>query len=141
MATRNYEGKKIKGDSALTIVDSLTIEEALQININNKPFTVSMRTPGNDIEFVRGLLHAEGVINNIDFTPEISLKKENDKGIIESISDENLAIQLLAMGFILGEEVKVERIAPLNDPIIITSGNSYISIRKKDAQQITITKT
>ena len=67
--------------------------------------------------------------------------KENDKGIIESISDENLAIQLLAMGFILGEEVKVERIAPLNDPIIITSGNSYISIRKKDAQQITITKT
>ena len=67
--------------------------------------------------------------------------KENDKGIIESISDENLAIQLLAMGFILGEEVKVERIAPLNDPIIITSGNSYISIRKKDAQKITITKT
>lgn len=67
--------------------------------------------------------------------------KENEKGIIESISDESLAIQLLAMGFILGEEVMVERIAPLNDPMIITSGNSYISIRKKDAQQITINKT
>lgn len=67
--------------------------------------------------------------------------KENEKGIIESISNEGLAIQLLAMGFILGEEVKVERIAPLNDPMIITSGNSYISIRKKDAQQININKT
>lgn len=66
--------------------------------------------------------------------------KENEKGIIESISDENLAIQLLSMGFILGEEVKIERIAPLNDPIMITAGNSYISIRKKDAQQIKINK-
>lgn len=67
--------------------------------------------------------------------------KENEKGIIESISDESLAIQLLAMGVILGEQVKVERIAPFNDPIIITSGNSYISIRKKDAQKIKINKT
>lgn len=67
--------------------------------------------------------------------------KENEKGIIESISNESLAIQLLAMGFLLGEEVKVERIAPFKDPIIITSGNNHISIRKKDAQQITINKT
>lgn len=66
--------------------------------------------------------------------------KENDRGIIASINDDALAIQLLSMGFILGEEVTVERIAPLNDPIIIASGNSYISIRKKDAQLIIINK-
>ena len=46
MATRNYEGKKFDNNDVDKIVDALTIEEALQININDKPFTVSMRTPG-----------------------------------------------------------------------------------------------
>ena len=67
--------------------------------------------------------------------------KENESGIIKHINDENLAIQLLAMGFILGEIIKVERIAPLKDPILITSGTNYISIRKADAKNIDINPT
>ena len=47
MATRNYEGKKFNNNDIDKIIDALTIEEALQININNKPFTVSMRTIGS----------------------------------------------------------------------------------------------
>ena len=82
MATRNYEGKKFDSSKINYIVDPLTVEEALQININNKPFTVSMRTPGEDASLVRGLLHAEGVINDVTFIPDIILKKENDKGIV-----------------------------------------------------------
>ena len=65
---------------------------------------------------------------------------ENESGIIKHINDENLAIQLLAMGFILGEKVKIERIAPLKDPILISSGINYISIRKTDAKNIEINK-
>ena len=64
--------------------------------------------------------------------------KENQSGIIKQINDEGLAIQLLAMGFILGEEIRVERIAPLGDPILITSGTNYISIRRSDAKEIAI---
>jgi ferrous iron transport protein A len=67
--------------------------------------------------------------------------KENETGTILQIGDENLALQLLAMGFILGEKIKVERIAPLHDPILIASGINYISIRKSDAKQIKISKT
>ena len=63
---------------------------------------------------------------------------ENESGIIIKINDEQLAIQLLTMGFILGEEVKVERIAPLKDPILISSGTNHISIRKTDAKNIEI---
>jgi ferrous iron transport protein A len=63
---------------------------------------------------------------------------ENQSAIIKQINEESLAIQLLAMGFMLGEEIKIERIAPLGDPIIIASGTNYISIRKSDAQQIEI---
>tara|TARA_R110001592_G_scaffold354888_2_gene654907 strand:- start:5560 stop:5784 length:225 start_codon:yes stop_codon:yes gene_type:complete len=66
--------------------------------------------------------------------------KENESGTILQIGDEALALQMLAMGFILGEKIKVERIAPLHDPIIIASGINYISIRKADAKQIEISK-
>lgn len=70
----------------------------------------------------------------------LDLLKENETGTIQRIGEEGLAIQLLTMGFILGEKIKVERIAPLHDPIIITSGTNYISIRKSDAKHIEINK-
>ncbi len=49
-------------DVANKTVDSLTIEEPLQININSKPFTVTMRTPGNDLNLVSGRVSYEIVI-------------------------------------------------------------------------------
>jgi len=64
----------------------LTIEEALQININNKAFMVSMRTPDEDACLVRGLLHSEDIINDINFNPDIVLKKENEEGIVTIIN-------------------------------------------------------
>ena len=67
-------------------MDSLTVEEALQININNNPFTVSMRTPGEDMSLVRGMLHSEGVLNNAEYIPELSIKKENKDGIITIVN-------------------------------------------------------
>ncbi len=86
MATRKYEGKKFDQRKENKVLDSLTVEEALQININNKPFTVSMRTPGDDLSLVRGLLHAEGVINDISFFPEIAIKKENENGVVTVVN-------------------------------------------------------
>ena len=95
MATRNYEGKKIDSKGVNKIVDALTVEEALQININDNPFTVSMRTPGEDVSLVRGLLHSEGVINNTKFIPEVSIKKENDNGNVTIV---NVNIPETALG-------------------------------------------
>ena len=86
MATRKYEGKKFELQTSTKIVDALTIEEALQININDKAFTISMRTPGEDANLVRGLLHAEGVINDVHFIPDIVLKKENEDGIVTIVN-------------------------------------------------------
>ena len=86
MATRNYEGKKYETNKEDRTVDALTVEEALQININDAPFTVSMRTPGEDANLVRGLLHSEGIINDISFVPDIMLKQENDEGIVTIVN-------------------------------------------------------
>jgi len=86
MSTRKYEGKKFQDNSAKKTVDSLTIEEALQININDKPFIVSMRTPGDDAYLVRGMLHSEGIVNDVTFLPKLILKKENNDEIVTIVN-------------------------------------------------------
>ncbi|MFT5861144.1 MAG: FdhD protein [Flavobacteriaceae bacterium] len=85
MATADYEGEKYQINSTLKIVDSLTVEEALQININDEPFTVTMRTPGDDMSLVRGLLHSEGIIKKTTYSPDVILRKENSDGIITKV--------------------------------------------------------
>lgn len=82
MATRNYEGEKFELNESIETIDSLSIEEALQININNKPFTMTMRTPGNDASLVRGLLYTEGVLKDVEYFPDLILKKESDDDIV-----------------------------------------------------------
>jgi FdhD protein len=63
----------------------------LQISINNKPFTITMRTPGNDKELIRGLLYSEDIYK--DNNPlAIDIIDNEEKVITEAnISvDENL---------------------------------------------------
>ncbi len=48
--------------------DELAIEEPLEIRAHSKSLAVLMRTPGDDMELVRGLLRAEGVIREEPFT-------------------------------------------------------------------------
>jgi FdhD protein len=61
MQTLTYQGLKINQDLQTSIKDILVVEAPLQININNKAYTVVMRTPDNDIELIRGLLYAEDI--------------------------------------------------------------------------------
>jgi FdhD protein len=42
--------------------DTLAVEEPLEVRLNGDPFVVTMRTPGDDIDLVHGLLHSEAVI-------------------------------------------------------------------------------
>jgi FdhD protein len=42
--------------------DTLAAEEPLEIRINSRPLTVTMRTPGNDVELTHGFLLTEGVV-------------------------------------------------------------------------------
>jgi FdhD protein len=44
--------------------DSLAAEEPLEIRVDGTPLTVTMRTPGNDLELAAGFLLTEGVIES-----------------------------------------------------------------------------
>ena len=48
MQTINYEGLFIENQSSSLRLEKLVFEAPLQININNKAYTVVMRTTDND---------------------------------------------------------------------------------------------
>ncbi len=66
------------------VEDTLLVEESLLININFKPFTLTMRTPGNESELVRGLLFTENIlIAASEFNYHVTEKK---LGIITAVN-------------------------------------------------------
>lgn len=46
--------------------DTLSVEEPLELRVGGTPLTVTMRTPGHDIELVHGFLHGEGIVSSAD---------------------------------------------------------------------------
>ena len=61
MGFNKYDATKVSGETQREFIDTIVIESPVQININNEPYTVVMRTPGNDKELIRGLLFAEDI--------------------------------------------------------------------------------
>jgi FdhD protein len=51
---------------AIPRVETLAVEEPLELRIDGRPLAVTMRTPGSDMELAAGFLHAEGVITKAD---------------------------------------------------------------------------
>jgi len=46
--------------------ETIVVEEPLEIRINGSPVTVTMRTPGSDVELAQGFLLTEGIISTRD---------------------------------------------------------------------------
>ena len=62
----------VESGTATPRPDQLSVEEPLEIRINGEPLTVTMRTPGHDIELIHGFLLSEGIIRSAD---DISLAR------------------------------------------------------------------
>ena len=56
----------VTADEAVARPETLVVEEPLEIRVNGTPLTVTMRTPGSDIELAQGFLLTEGVIAHRD---------------------------------------------------------------------------
>ncbi len=50
------------GEDPLRRIDTLAVEEPLEIRVAGTPLAVTMRTPGHDVELAAGFLVSEGVI-------------------------------------------------------------------------------
>jgi FdhD protein len=60
--TARRRARHLSGDDTVMRPETLAVEEPLEIRVNGKPITVTMRTPGSDIELAQGFLLTEGVI-------------------------------------------------------------------------------
>src|SRR5690606_5458737 len=54
--------RRITPAGEITRPDTLAVEEPLEIRVRGESLTVTMRTPGNDIDLVHGFLFAESLI-------------------------------------------------------------------------------
>ena len=57
--------------------DLLAVEEPLEIRVDGEPLTVTMRTPGDDIDLAAGFLFTEGLLGGLDEVREIRMCDEN----------------------------------------------------------------
>lgn len=71
-------------------------------------------------------------------TIQLSEAKKGDHVTIEVIHNEKLSVQLLCMGCMVGEQVIIEQIAPLGDPMMISIDGALLSLRKDDAKEIIV---
>lgn len=58
------------------------------------------------------------------------------KGIIKEFTDLEMSVKLMEMGCLPGEEISIQRIAPLGDPIAINVAGYQLSLRKREASTI-----
>ncbi len=55
---------RITADRATRRPDTLAVEEPLEIRVGGESLTITMRTPGHDVDLVHGFLLAEGMIGS-----------------------------------------------------------------------------
>jgi len=111
----NYKVVKYKSGSSNEIDDQISIEEPLEIIIKYKgkenwienTISITMRTPGNDEDLVRGFLFNERVIEKIDYIENIELTGEQvgeyklkNKIIVKINNSENIDIDKIKRNFL-----------------------------------------
>ncbi len=74
----------------------------------------------------------------INMLKKLSELNVGEKGVIQSLEDQELILKLMEMGFLQGEEVAVEQIAPLGDPISVTVAGYQVSLRINEAASILV---
>ena len=117
------------------VQDYLAVEEPLEIRIGNSPISVTMRTPGHDLELTAGFLFTEGIISN---RAELSaLEAANPNTVIAEIANGGSAQVDLQRNFFAAsscgicgkatiESVRIRGIKPVNsafgiDPEVLCS--------------------
>ena len=60
------------------------------------------------------------------------------KAVIVALEDQELVLKLMEMGFLEGEDIMVEQIAPLGDPISVMVAGYQVSLRINEAESIVI---
>lgn len=61
--TARRRAHHVTAEDAVARPETLVVEEPLEIRVNGSPTTVTMRTPGSDVELAQGFLLTEGIVS------------------------------------------------------------------------------
>jgi ferrous iron transport protein A len=67
---------------------------------------------------------------------KLSELERGESGIIQSFEEDEILLKLMEMGFLPGERVTVEQVAPLGDPMAIQIAGYAVSLRLNEASKI-----
>ncbi|MDA9650903.1 formate dehydrogenase accessory sulfurtransferase FdhD [Candidatus Pelagibacter sp.] len=111
----NYKVLKFKSNNSKEVDDQISIEEPLEIVIKyedkekwvENTISITMRTPGDDEDLVRGFLFNERVIEKIDYIKSIELAgdpvgqyKLRNKAVVTINNSENIDIDKIKRNFL-----------------------------------------
>lgn len=86
MNIEHYNGLFFNEGKFSQVEDILAVEVALSIAVNEVPFTVTMQTPGNEMELVRGLLFSEKIVQSLTEHLVIDILERNEEGFISAVN-------------------------------------------------------
>jgi len=69
---------------------------------------------------------------------KLSELKLGQKGIIKSFASQEIHLKLMEMGCLPGEEISLEQIAPLGDPVSVSVAGYTLSLRLDEAEHIIV---
>jgi FdhD protein len=97
--TARRRAQHVSGGDAVSRPETLAVEEPLEIRVNGTAVTVTMRTPGSDIELAQGFLLTEGVIVHRDDVLTVRYcRASGDDGAIPQANTYNVLDVTLAPG-------------------------------------------
>lgn len=77
-------------------------------------------------------------LQRLDMQKKLSELKVGEKATITSLEDQELVLKLMEMGFLPGEEIVVEQIAPMGDPISVMVAGYQVSLRINEADSVIV---
>jgi formate dehydrogenase assembly factor FdhD len=57
---------RVDGDTSTELEDAIVVEEPLEIRVDDKPVSVTLRTPGDDFDLAAGFLFTESILKRAD---------------------------------------------------------------------------
>lgn len=69
---------------------------------------------------------------------KLSQLKPGQQATIKEFISQDIFLKLMEMGCVPGEEILVEQIAPLGDPISVNISGYHLSLRMDEAEQIVV---
>jgi FdhD protein len=98
MPTKSFKGILFDGTECSPVEDGITVEVPLHIAVNGTPFTITMQTPGNEMELIRGLLFTENIFRDLIHKPLMKVRVIDGNGDITAV-DVQLPDKLILRDF------------------------------------------